>query len=96
MSQPNPPKKSEPVLHHYDPQQPVVLPKTGGAAIPPQASTDVPASTMAPDKPARTESPEANTARKPVADRPVEIGGPSGPEPTRYGDWERNGRVSDF
>jgi homeobox protein ESX1 len=25
-----------------------------------------------------------------------EIGGPSGPEPTRYGDWERNGRVSDF
>ncbi|KAJ8955747.1 hypothetical protein NQ318_008619 [Aromia moschata] len=25
-----------------------------------------------------------------------EIGGPKGPEPTRYGDWERNGRVSDF
>ncbi|NJO33840.1 MAG: DUF1674 domain-containing protein [Rhodospirillales bacterium] len=25
-----------------------------------------------------------------------EIGGPSGPEPTRYGDWERNGQVSDF
>ena len=28
--------------------------------------------------------------------RPKEIGGPKGPEPTRYGDWERNGRVSDF
>jgi hypothetical protein len=28
--------------------------------------------------------------------RPREIGGPTGPEPTRYGDWERNGRVSDF
>ena len=27
---------------------------------------------------------------------PREIGGPSGLEPTRYGDWERNGRVSDF
>jgi hypothetical protein len=27
---------------------------------------------------------------------PKEIGGPKGPEPTRYGDWERNGRVSDF
>ncbi len=27
---------------------------------------------------------------------PREIGGPAGPEPTRYGDWERNGRVSDF
>jgi hypothetical protein len=25
-----------------------------------------------------------------------EIGGSSGPEPTRYGDWEKNGRVSDF
>ena len=25
-----------------------------------------------------------------------EIGGPSGPEPTRYGDWEVKGRVSDF
>ncbi len=23
-------------------------------------------------------------------------GGPAGPEPTRYGDWERKGRVSDF
>jgi hypothetical protein len=28
--------------------------------------------------------------------KPKEIGGPQGPEPTRYGDWERNGRVSDF
>lgn len=26
----------------------------------------------------------------------AEIGGPTGPEPTRYGDWERNGKVSDF
>lgn len=27
---------------------------------------------------------------------PEEIGGPSGPEPTRYGDWERKGRCIDF
>jgi hypothetical protein len=27
---------------------------------------------------------------------PREIGGPKGPEPTRYGDWEVNGRCSDF
>jgi hypothetical protein len=27
---------------------------------------------------------------------PREIGGPKGPEPTRYGDWERNGRCTDF
>ncbi|MBX3428137.1 MAG: DUF1674 domain-containing protein [Hyphomonadaceae bacterium] len=25
-----------------------------------------------------------------------EVGGPSGPEPTRYGDWERKGIASDF
>ncbi|KAH9495080.1 hypothetical protein Btru_018114 [Bulinus truncatus] len=25
-----------------------------------------------------------------------EIDGPRGPEPTRYGDWERKGRVTDF
>lgn len=25
-----------------------------------------------------------------------EQGGPKYPEPTRYGDWERKGRVSDF
>lgn len=27
---------------------------------------------------------------------PKEIGGPSGLEPTRYGDWERKGLASDF
>lgn len=27
---------------------------------------------------------------------PKEIGGPKGPEPTRYGDWEKNGRCIDF
>ncbi|MGG5810171.1 DUF1674 domain-containing protein [Falsiroseomonas sp. CW058] len=39
----------------------------------------------------------------PVGDPPAEapmrlkeLGGPAGPEPTRYGDWERKGRVSDF
>jgi len=30
------------------------------------------------------------------AEKPVEIGGPTGPEPTRYGDWESAGRCSDF
>jgi len=31
-----------------------------------------------------------------AAKRPKEIGGPSGPEPTRYGDWEKKGIVTDF
>jgi len=28
--------------------------------------------------------------------QPIEIGGPTGPEPTRYGDWEKKGRCIDF
>ena len=28
--------------------------------------------------------------------KPKEIGGPEGPEPTRYGDWERKGICVDF
>jgi len=36
----------------------------------------------------------------PVARGPLqpagEVGGPKGPEPTRYGDWEFKGRCSDF
>ena len=29
-------------------------------------------------------------------ERPVELGGPKGPEPTRFGDWEKKGRCIDF
>lgn len=30
------------------------------------------------------------------AQDPIEKGGPKGPEPTRFGDWESNGRCTDF
>lgn len=30
------------------------------------------------------------------AEKQKELGGPSGPEPTRYGDWERKGICVDF
>jgi len=30
------------------------------------------------------------------ATKPKEVGGPEGPEPTRYGDWERGGICYDF
>jgi hypothetical protein len=33
-------------------------------------------------------------AREPRREK--EINGPKGPEPTRYGDWERKGIASDF
>ena len=41
---------------------------------------------------------EARQAQKVAntGEKPKEIGGPKGPEPTRYGDWERKGIVSDF
>jgi hypothetical protein len=45
-------------------------------------------------KPEPQDPKPAKPALPPVL--PREIGGPKGPEPTRYGDWERNGRVSDF
>jgi hypothetical protein len=43
--------------------------------------------------------PDSNTAETPApktSQLPKEIGGPKGPEPTRYGDWEVKGRCSDF
>jgi hypothetical protein len=47
-------------------------------------------------------SPTADTVQvAPPADlqpasRPREIGGREGPDPTRYGDWEKGGRCIDF
>ena len=49
--------------------------------------------------PAKTDlpkSPPAPAHKLPPVKKVAEIGGPEGPEPTRYGDWERKGRVSDF
>ncbi len=43
---------------------------------------------------------EAQIRRKKLAKKqgqmPKEIGGTAGPEPTRYGDWEKKGIISDF
>ncbi|MBL8687626.1 MAG: DUF1674 domain-containing protein [Rhodospirillaceae bacterium] len=41
-----------------------------------------------------TAPPPSPAGSKPA--QPDEIGGPTGLEPTRYGDWERNGRCTDF
>lgn len=57
-----------------------------------------------PARPAPTQPPaaapqgqEAARAPKPPATpMPPEIGGPAGPEPTRFGDWEQKGRCTDF
>ena len=39
---------------------------------------------------------EAEARRKEAEALPKEVGGRDGPEPTRYGDWEKKGIISDF
>jgi hypothetical protein len=39
---------------------------------------------------------EARRAARAAADQAAESGGPAGPEPTRFGDWERKGIAVDF
>jgi len=42
---------------------------------------------------------EAEARRKAAQDKaslPPEVHGRKGPEPTRYGDWEKKGIISDF
>jgi len=58
------------------------------------------------DQTDRGTRPKRSSTAEPATDRvaphgPVqpgtpEVGGPKGPEPTRYGDWEKGGRCSDF
>ncbi len=35
-------------------------------------------------------------AREGLGDAPAELGGRKGPEPTRFGDWEKKGIICDF
>jgi hypothetical protein len=45
-----------------------------------------------------SKSPKDQKQKKESQTKPStkEFGGQKGPEPTRYNDWEKNGRVSDF
>jgi len=45
---------------------------------------------------AKAEAQERRDKEQDKKQLPPELGGPKGPEPTRYGDWERKGIVSDF
>ena len=45
---------------------------------------------------ARAEAEERRRQRKSIPERAQEVGGRNGPEPTRYGDWEKKGIASDF
>ncbi len=39
---------------------------------------------------------EARKKNRKDPDLPLELGGRNGPEPTRFGDWEKKGITSDF
>ena len=49
-------------------------------------------------EPAEAAVPNVEPVPQPVSkpELATEIGGRDGPEPTRYGDWEKNGRCIDF
>lgn len=47
-------------------------------------------------KPEAPSPADAGALARKTAEEVEELGGPQGAEPARYGDWERNGRCSDF
>jgi len=53
-------------------------------------------SNSAPSTPKIPPVPSDPSASAPESPQALEIGGPPGPEPTRYGDWEKKGRCIDF
>jgi hypothetical protein len=59
----------------------------------PDESGQRPVAEAAPASRPRAEDEKPHT---PEASHSREIGGPKGPEPTRFGDWERAGRCIDF
>ena len=59
------------------------------AGIPTENTNTAPATTTNAVKGEKRATPARTTPVK-------EIGGREGPEPTRYGDWEKNGIISDF
>ena len=62
-------------------------------ALPPHANSEKPLSPAA--RRALEEAAKRRAAEAALAPT-GEIGGPKGPEPTRYGDWERKGIAVDF
>jgi len=75
-------KPKAPISSPENEEQFMAKPSSGGIEIPEEISE---------------ETPELRPGSKEDANQnKEEIGGPSGPEPTRYGDWEVGGRCTDF
>lgn len=72
---------------------------TGDASTIPASSMPEPASTQVSGEMIDAETTDTEEpAQEPVMSQRAarEIGGRDGPDPTRYGDWEKNGRCIDF
>ncbi|HJR70413.1 MAG TPA: DUF1674 domain-containing protein [Gammaproteobacteria bacterium] len=61
----------------------------------PDESDSTPVAVTAPAARPRVDAPPTPAGTR-QAPQSREIGGPKGPEPTRFGDWERAGRCIDF
>jgi len=64
------------------------------ADLPPNAAPDKPLTAAA--RRALEEAAARHAEAAAEAQRIAEQGGPKGPEPTRFGDWERKGIAVDF
>ncbi len=60
--------------------------------VPAEVSTDLPPAAQR----ALQEAEARRKAAADTADAPVELGGRDGPDPARYGDWEKKGIAIDF
>lgn len=72
--------------------QPEPRPESRSQAVNKEADTKGAGEKNAAGKKKKKKAGDASTEETEIE----EIGGPEGPEPTRYGDWERKGRAIDF
>lgn len=64
-----------------------------------QALTDAAKRALAEAEERRRQAGQAaqkNTSGSQSEEQPKELGGQDGPDPVRYGDWEKGGLISDF
>lgn len=73
----------------------MTLPPEAAPKVPPQAADLPPADLPAAAQRALAEA-EARRQAARALDLPPELGGRDGPEPVRYGDWEKKGLAVDF
>ncbi|GJP31826.1 hypothetical protein CLOM_g15098 [Closterium sp. NIES-68] len=85
-------EEDDPILARRAGNRPEERAASAGDGRPPSAEADGRGDTASGVNGGRTQG----GRERPPPESVTEHGGPSGPEPTRYGDWEKGGRCSDF